>query len=415
MASFGTWATFGGGTEFGGDSTQSEKYYYALLAMDPPGVFKKDEHTLHDDITRTEAFVLGHVFQSFIDQFERELFPGTADLTIDDWENLLGIIPDPSDSLQTRQLNAKTVWQCALGSSTDHIKRIIADVINPTIAFWDRFDDNDVSFRFNQTTGNGAIGEASALTIDCAGATHCEWDEAEQDHPHIKLKNIARDDTYVIQANVDSFSASTSVYCAGGIAIMNDVENAIGIEIYHSAGSYYCRAWKLNSVVKTTLATSASLTTVPDSLKITKGITNYSFSYIENSADGGDEIELITADIETLSLTDRYFVLYAKNDSGASYPASTIVFCDFIVKYDSKWNNVELIRRDSSLCVNNEREIFYGFVHCDPYDSGEYNLKKAQAILDRIKQAHTFIRIGESDCFRCDDPYSLTERDILGS
>jgi hypothetical protein len=64
--------------------------------------------------------------------------------------------------------------------------------------------------------------------------------------------------------------------------------------------------------------------------------------------------------------------------------------------------------------MGDAREIFRFFVYRNPALGGAYYLASAQALLDKIKPSHTVGHAIESINFLCDDPYSLTDRDILG-
>lgn len=65
--------------------------------------------------------------------------------------------------------------------------------------------------------------------------------------------------------------------------------------------------------------------------------------------------------------------------------------------------------------------VFTAFVFRDPTLAGadggtaSYNIREAQRACDRLKSGHVRILVGESEDFLTNDPYSLTNRDILGS
>lgn len=69
--------------------------------------------------------------------------------------------------------------------------------------------------------------------------------------------------------------------------------------------------------------------------------------------------------------------------------------------------------RAFAIAVGDDREIYRFFLYRDPTLPGSYVWQDAQALLDDYVQSHTKGHIIESLIFRCDDPYSLTDRDLL--
>ena len=65
--------------------------------------------------------------------------------------------------------------------------------------------------------------------------------------------------------------------------------------------------------------------------------------------------------------------------------------------------------------MGDAREIFRFFIYRDPAAPGTYYLDSAQALVDKIKPAHTVGHVIESVSFLCDDPHSLCDRDLLGA
>lgn len=61
------------------------------------------------------------------------------------------------------------------------------------------------------------------------------------------------------------------------------------------------------------------------------------------------------------------------------------------------------------------REIFRFFIFRDPNLPGTYYVTSAQELVDKIKPSHTLGYVIESNNFLTDDPFSLTDRDILGA
>lgn len=78
--------------------------------------------------------------------------------------------------------------------------------------------------------------------------------------------------------------------------------------------------------------------------------------------------------------------------------------------------DVVVVERDRAyaISVGDPREIYRFFVYRNPTLPGTYFLDSAQALVDQIKPSHTVGTVIESLDFLCDDPFSLTDRDILG-
>ncbi len=78
--------------------------------------------------------------------------------------------------------------------------------------------------------------------------------------------------------------------------------------------------------------------------------------------------------------------------------------------------SIIVIERTNSQAValGDQREIYRFFVYRNPALGGTWQITAAQALIDLIKPEHTLGYAIESNNFLCDDPYSLTDRDILG-
>jgi hypothetical protein len=70
--------------------------------------------------------------------------------------------------------------------------------------------------------------------------------------------------------------------------------------------------------------------------------------------------------------------------------------------------------RAYAIAVGDDREIYRFFIYRDPTLPGAYFLSSAQEIVDQIQPSHTVGRVIESISFKCDDPFSLCDRDLLG-
>lgn len=65
--------------------------------------------------------------------------------------------------------------------------------------------------------------------------------------------------------------------------------------------------------------------------------------------------------------------------------------------------------------IGDVREIYRFFVYRDPSLPGTAYIASAQTQVDRMKPSHTVGTVIQSISVLCDDPYSLTDRDLLGA
>lgn len=68
----------------------------------------------------------------------------------------------------------------------------------------------------------------------------------------------------------------------------------------------------------------------------------------------------------------------------------------------------------AAVAMGDVREIYRFFVSRDPQLGGTWFVASAQALLDKIKPSHTLGFVIESDDFEVEDPFSVTDRDIVG-
>lgn len=71
--------------------------------------------------------------------------------------------------------------------------------------------------------------------------------------------------------------------------------------------------------------------------------------------------------------------------------------------------------RADAIAMADDREIYRFFIYRDPTLPGTYFLDSAQALVDELAHSYTKGYVIESVDFLCDDPFSLTDRDILGA
>lgn len=75
---------------------------------------------------------------------------------------------------------------------------------------------------------------------------------------------------------------------------------------------------------------------------------------------------------------------------------------------------IERSPQQASSAFGDQREIFRFFIYRDPTQPGTYQIDDAQDLVDSMKPSHTAGYVIESVNFLIEDPFSLTDRDVLG-
>lgn len=85
--------------------------------------------------------------------------------------------------------------------------------------------------------------------------------------------------------------------------------------------------------------------------------------------------------------------------------------------FDLDAADVDVIETSAALAASaGDATLVYLFhVYRDPLLAGTPDIAAAQVKLDAISHSHTRGKVIESIAFACDDPYSLCDRDLLGS
>jgi uncharacterized protein YmfQ (DUF2313 family) len=72
------------------------------------------------------------------------------------------------------------------------------------------------------------------------------------------------------------------------------------------------------------------------------------------------------------------------------------------------------ISRAKAIEMADDRAIYNFYILRSPLLPGTFDLAAAQTEADRMRHAHTRVRVIRTRSFRCDDPNSLCDRDLLG-
>lgn len=78
--------------------------------------------------------------------------------------------------------------------------------------------------------------------------------------------------------------------------------------------------------------------------------------------------------------------------------------------------DVDVIETSRALAIatSNDRAIYLFHVYRNPLLGGVPDIAAAQVVLDEISHSHTKGKVIASTSFKCNDPYSLCDRDLLG-
>lgn len=395
------------------DST-ADKIRRILMDLYPPGAYpswedRAGEATFHFDICDMDASILADA-QDAIEQLELEIFPQTADECLDEWEAALEI-----DVFASATADRQTLCRNAASSprpiTPSNLRALLGDLLSPTYGFWDH-GTADVLAHYDVQQGNGSVAEdEDGLALGSTSPAECSFDLG--DDPHVTSRLVDRSDGWTLEAELQS--ATIGAGTATGIFIspepLGRLGDAIFLGLEHYGGSTAIRAMLYDAAAGHwgELGTIATVGP-PCWFRIVHGrdgvLQLRAGASLSALAD-------VAADIE-VTWTPRVWGVCTRN-SGA-WATVEGVWQDIRIAYDLQRNNVELHEyRADQVPADDPERIFWAFIHRDPSDGGSYDIAGAQRISDRVKWGHTQIIVGESDCFRCEDPYSLTDRDILGA
>lgn len=386
-----------------------EYYRDLILGMLYPGATTRRPDSILGSIAET----IGKVLQEAVDvstQLRKEIFPHTAEQTLDEWEIAFGEPIAAGATVASRQSALVGRWRAQQPSTVRGIKDIVAEVLNPTHFFRDPLDDSDISWRFEAIDNNGTADENASRLQLSLGAVDGRWDDANE-LPVLRLIEIPDiGDNWILEVLL-SGDGITVNDCAGGAVAYLDDDNAIMAGAWQDGGAKAFRWGHILDDVATQPDTgdSGGVPTYPRWIVIERAGQTYTVK------EGATLGALSTLGSVTTTAVFRKLGVFLFND-GAT--AASIDIDTIQARQTTKRNNVELIELVLSLFTPAQVAaggLFRGFIHRDPIDAGTYSVEDAQRLIDKAKQAHTVLTVGESDNFLTDDGFSLTDRDILGA
>lgn len=377
----------------------------AIQDLLPPGGLSSDQASTIGNICNSLAKILEHA-QDAADQLALEVFPHTAQECLDEWAKLFDHT-HPSNATEADKQGALVGrWRAGVYPTSFGIRQALAPILNPTLAFQDDCDDSNVSARYEIVTTNGSNDEdGNRLRIEGPALADVQWDASNSKPEALLLDIVDPDDGYQVQGLVDAYSVASG--CRVGLTIWESETDAIWWGIENVGGTTRLRAGFIEDGAVSGPYETIVVPATQFWLQLRHENGVYSFAYGASLA----ALTEATTTVEPTTIKPRKLGWYAANDATG---LSQLDLETTQVQYDTDHNNVELIERLQSY-GGDAGFVFLAFVHRDPDDAvNSYNITEAQRQADRLKQAHGLILVGESDCFRCDDNYSLTDRDILG-
>ena len=261
---FGGNTQFGGGAKFGGGESLARKYYRILKTpgVSPPGVYDESDETLRNKLLLTDAKALGDRGKRHVEGIDHNIFPTTAYETLVEWEQMLDVVVPDGATIKSRQEAIAARWQIAKPSTLKGLRQMLYPVLKPSTAFWDRFDDENVSARFIQQPKNGSITEnASGLRLECVATVNCDWNATFDNAPRVLLQIPDRNDDWKIY--LTNLLWGSGINTSIGIAAIdfeNSPRNAIMWGGKNKAGTdYYSLDALIDGVFSSEVFTSTNI------------------------------------------------------------------------------------------------------------------------------------------------------------
>lgn len=390
--------------------TDHEYYRDLLKAMLPPGAFALEAGDLPADICSALAKVLAQAEERG-DQVALEALPHTAEECLTEWEEMLDSPAMAGATEAERQAALVGLWRLAVGMSLRGIRSVLELVLNSEYQFTDTMDDEDVSWRLDERAGNCTITETTTEQEHDTSTADCRWDASNKLAGMVLLPDVDPDDDFWIAVEVKAVTLG-GADCGGGVVLYNDDENNMVFGPRHDGVGIELRLWGLEENVAPVVQDFGAPGAAPYWLIAGREAGVLKF-YQEASLPSPFSVDGLSP-LATHSPTwsPRMAGLLTQNGGG---PAAAVMQWDELrAAYKAPHNNIEIIETPGALATSPE-DIYFAFVHRRPGDSGNYDLVAAQRLCDKAAPGHALLIVGESDCFRCDDPYSLTDRDVLGS
>lgn len=383
-----------------------------FLDMLPPGGFDTAPGSVAYALASGMAVPFANAEDRVL-QAALEVLPHTSEEMQAEWERLVRAPARAGASVAERQALLMARWRYAIGLRLYAMRSILGPILQPEYYFRDTMDGAAPWFRYDQVLNNCTLTEAAGVsTLAVAGVTDARWTNAVTLPGVVTLPDHARLDRFWTAIQITNYFLGADD-CAAGIVFYRNPENALTWGVHRSAGANRLRLWGIQRGSVWGPSDGVVIPATPFWLIAGREEDGIHRCYVEAALPSPFSVDGLTA-VAQYSPAAKYISAgrFVKNDNVG---AATMDVGEVRVAYGDQQNNVEIIEVPLSIVdplASNHK--FFFFVHRSPLDAGNYSIAEAQSAIDKIKSGHTLGGVGESDYFLTDDPYSLTDRDVLG-
>lgn len=380
--------------------------YSIVKASLPEDVYSTDE----DSVIQLELFVEGQVFGvtlSKIAEFREDLLPDRAWSTLEDWEEMTGLPPKAADSIEVRRNRILSFLRAVQGYTVQNVK----DALEATFDL-DESDIEIVEYSHFQTDGFATVidpfwqeialsgtlaivaGELVITSPTPAPAGERFWlnQTATTGPPYVKtsIDGDARDADQSISAEASvlitahTFAAVDEVI--SGYAFIDQTLNRVTfIGLYDGGGGIEIASMTVEDGVQSAVATHGLPPALPFFL-------NVKFT-------GGTSYEISTA-----LAADRTILTAVATIVGTPIPAM-LALGVFGTSGGGTANDITL--DDFQLYTRLGLRVFNWYAFRDPILPGDEDIPGANAVVKKIKPAHTHAAAVSTKAIEWDSPDSL--------
>lgn len=379
---------------------------YALQkSMLPPGPYSEDagSHIQREIMVEGDgqALTIGLIREL------RDLFlPDSTFRFLSRWEKVCSIVPRPADSIETRRARVIGHLRKIHGFTREEIVKAVADLLDQDEADvqivevsnrqTDDFEDASVGDEWLQNASAGTITEASGdLVLAAQNTDDVRWTASVNAAVYVRTTPQNPEGMHVM-AKLDAWT-------------LTDQNDLIGLLWYDALTG----DWHVFGISRINNPGDETFT---QRKRISGTVTEVQYT---TPPAGPIYLRMLREDGGTLAI--------GYSTTGWEGPWTTIA-TGLATVADPAWVGLALIGGSSSssgtksgafdefrIWNPNSRSPFHWFIYRDPGDPGTPDIAGAQAVVDRMKPAHTEGDVTQSLSALCDDEYSLCDRTPLGA
>jgi hypothetical protein len=338
----------------------------------------------------------------------REIFPQTAHDCLPEWETLLGLVTSAGATISERQAACQARSRGSMGCALPELRASLYPLLRPSTAFAEDFGGTLANSRLDWAGNGTRIISAGAMSLTISNPVDGDWLAGNSNRGTMRVNDVT--DGWTWRALITAASLGTDT--ASGIVALADDDNAV---MFGPGDAGTVETLRVDTVVEGVLTVGVASVALPGwpfyvQMTRDRATGQITFSYGAD-ADALTDLVTIARPVPVL----RRVGFYARNITAS---ASTIsgTFSELQLVHETPLNNVEIVEQRETNCdgAGDATLIFEAHVIRRPTDPGTYDIKQAQRLCDSVKLGHTLVLVGETDAFKCDDPYSLCDRDLLG-